>query len=73
MWGTRGDPRELRFTFFRSPLEILDDGTGRVASVRLAVNRLEPGGEAGTGPQRAVPIGETEEVPVGARFPSTGP
>eukprot|EP00884_Botryococcus_braunii_P002903 jgi/Botrbrau1/12613/Bobra.0169s0140.1 len=64
--------RELHIDFLRSPLEVIDDGTGSAAGVRLAVNRLEPAEGTGSGPQRAVPTGETEELPAELVLKSIG-
>jgi ferredoxin--NADP+ reductase len=52
-----GRTHRIVLRFLRSPVEILDDGEGRVRGVRLAVNRIEDG--------RAVATGEHEELECG--------
>lgn len=59
-WGLR---------FFRSPEQVLPSADGRrAAGVRLAVTRLEGAGEA----TRAVPTGDTEDLPCGLVLSSVG-
>ncbi|XP_055994398.1 NADPH:adrenodoxin oxidoreductase, mitochondrial isoform X1 [Sorex fumeus] len=59
-WGLR---------FFRSPQQVLSTSDGqRVAGIRLAVTRLEGEGEAA----RAVPTGDTEDLPCGLVLGSVG-
>ncbi|XP_045842483.1 NADPH:adrenodoxin oxidoreductase, mitochondrial isoform X1 [Meles meles] len=59
-WGLR---------FFRSPQQVLPSPDGRrVAGIRLAVTRLEGVGEAA----RAVPTGDTEDLPCGLVLSSVG-
>ncbi|XP_003786199.1 NADPH:adrenodoxin oxidoreductase, mitochondrial [Otolemur garnettii] len=60
VWGLR---------FFRSPQQVLPSPDGRrVAGIRLAVTRLEGVGEA----TRAVPTGDTEDLPCGLVLSSVG-
>uniref|UniRef100_A0A673VLD8 NADPH:adrenodoxin oxidoreductase, mitochondrial n=1 Tax=Suricata suricatta TaxID=37032 RepID=A0A673VLD8_SURSU len=59
-WGLR---------FFRSPQQVLSSPDGqRAAGIRLAVTRLEGVGEAA----RAVPTGDTEDLPCGLVLSSVG-
>lgn len=59
-WGLR---------FFRSPQQVLPSPDGqRAAGIRLALTRLEGVGEA----TRAVPTGETEDLPCGLVLSSVG-
>uniref|UniRef100_A0ABI8ALC7 NADPH:adrenodoxin oxidoreductase, mitochondrial n=1 Tax=Felis catus TaxID=9685 RepID=A0ABI8ALC7_FELCA len=59
-WGLR---------FFRSPQQVLPSPDGRrAAGIRLAVTRLEGVGEAA----RAVPTGDTEDLPCGLVLSSVG-
>nr|XP_020021104.1 NADPH:adrenodoxin oxidoreductase, mitochondrial [Castor canadensis] len=59
-WGLR---------FFRSPQQVLPSPDGqRVAGIRLAITRLEDVGEA----TRAVPTGDTEDLPCGLVLSSVG-
>ncbi|XP_004432784.1 PREDICTED: NADPH:adrenodoxin oxidoreductase, mitochondrial [Ceratotherium simum simum] len=59
-WGLR---------FFRSPQQVLPSPNGRqVAGIRLAVTRLEGAGET----SRAVPTGDTEDLPCGLVLSSVG-
>ena len=64
-----GKPRRLGIRFMVSPIELIDDGTGRVGGVRLAKNRLvkSPSGAIVT-----EPTGETEDLPAGLVFRSVG-
>jgi ferredoxin/flavodoxin---NADP+ reductase len=64
-----GKPRRLHIRFLVSPLEILGDGDGRVAGVKLANNRLVKG-DAGAVVTK--PTGEVEEMPAGLVFRSVG-
>ncbi len=63
-----GRPKRLTIRFLVSPTELVDDGTGRVAAIRLVTNRLveKNGGVA------AEPTGITEELPAGLVFRSVG-
>ncbi|KAM5273354.1 NADPH:adrenodoxin oxidoreductase, mitochondrial [Ctenodactylus gundi] len=62
-------PRAWGLRFFRSPQQVLPSPDGqRAAAVRLAVTRLEGAGEA----TRAVPTGETEDLPCGLVLSSVG-
>ena len=63
-----GKSRLLTLRFLVSPVEILDDGTGRVGGVRLMRNRLVER----DGSLRAEPTGETEELQVQLVFRSVG-
>lgn len=53
----------------RLPVELLDDGSGRVGAVRVVHNRLE---EAPGGRIRPVPTDQFEEIPAGLVFRSVG-
>lgn len=64
-----GKPRTLVIRFLVSPVELLGDGAGRVAAIRLVRNRLHA---SETGSLQARPTGETEELPVGLVFRSVG-
>ncbi|MEK7330809.1 MAG: NADP oxidoreductase, partial [Candidatus Eisenbacteria bacterium] len=64
-----GKPRRLNIRFLVSPHELLGDGGGRVAGLRLAKNRLVKGP---TGAVVTEPTGETEELPAGLVFRSVG-
>ncbi|CAN9508947.1 unnamed protein product [Ophioblennius macclurei] len=59
--------RSWGFRFFRSPVEVLASG-GRVAGIRLAINRLEGSGD---GAQAAL-TGEVEDVTCGLVISSIG-
>ncbi|KAG8509619.1 NADPH:adrenodoxin oxidoreductase, mitochondrial [Galemys pyrenaicus] len=62
-------PRAWGLRFFRSPQQVLPSPDGkRAAGIRLAVTRLEGVGEAA----RAVPTGETEDLPCGLVLSSVG-
>jgi ferredoxin--NADP+ reductase len=63
-----GRPKRLVLRFLVSPLEIVGDSAGRVASIRLCRNRLVDR----NGSLAAEPSGETEELPVGLVFRSVG-
>jgi ferredoxin--NADP+ reductase len=62
-----GKPRAIRLRFCVSPVAI--EGEGRVASVEVVRNRLEPDGRGGV---RAVAAGEHETVAAGLVFRSVG-
>jgi ferredoxin--NADP+ reductase len=64
-----GKPRRLHIRFLVSPVELIDDGSGRVAGIRLAKNRLV---KNATGAVVAEPTGEVETLPVGLVFRSVG-
>lgn len=64
-----GKPRRLVMRFLVSPVAVIGDARGRVCGLRLVRNRLEP---AADGSLRAVPTGETEELPVDIVFRSVG-
>ena len=64
-----GKERLLTIRFLVSPVELIDDGTGRVRRVRVARNRLEA---APDGSLRAVPTGAQEDIPAGLVFRSVG-
>jgi ferredoxin--NADP+ reductase len=64
-----GKPRKLHLRFCVSPLELVDDGTGRVSAIRLAKNTLV---RDAAGQIAARPIGEEEALPVGLVFRSVG-
>jgi ferredoxin--NADP+ reductase len=59
-----GHTHSVHLRFLRSPVEILDDGAGRVAGVRVSVNRIEDG--------RAVPTGKEEVIDCGLVFRAVG-
>jgi ferredoxin--NADP+ reductase len=61
--------RRLVLRFLASPEEILDDGEGGVAGVRLVRNRLEAGSR---GKLSARPTGQTETIDCGLVFRSVG-
>ncbi len=63
-----GKARCLTLRFLVSPLELVDDGTGRVGAIRVARNRLVER----DGALVAEPTGEVEEIPVGLVFRSVG-
>ncbi len=63
-----GKPKRLTIRFLVSPVELVDDGTGKVRAIRLARNRLvERNGDVA-----AEPTTTTEELPVGLVFRSVG-
>ncbi len=64
-----GKLRRLTIRFLVSPVEVLAGEAGRVAGLRLARNRLEPGGG---GRLKPVPTGEYEDLPVQLVFRSVG-
>jgi ferredoxin--NADP+ reductase len=59
-----GKSHRIVLRFLRSPLEILDDGQGRVRGLRIGVNRIEDG--------RAVPTGEEEVIECGLVLRAVG-
>ncbi|XP_012588609.1 PREDICTED: NADPH:adrenodoxin oxidoreductase, mitochondrial isoform X2 [Condylura cristata] len=62
-------PRAWGLRFFRSPQQVLPSpGGDRAAGIRLAVTRLEGIGETA----RAVPTGDTEDLPCGLVLSSVG-
>lgn len=61
-------PRTLRLEFLASPVELVDDGNGRVARVRVERNTLVPGAD---GP-RARGTGQFFDVDAGLVFRSVG-
>ena len=64
-----GKARLLTLRFLVSPVEVLDDGRGRVAGLRIVRNRLEPGKD---GDLRAVATNETETIDAQLVFRSVG-
>jgi len=67
--GSSGKPRLLTIRFLVSPVEITDDGSGRVGGLRLIRNRLVRGAD---GSLKAVATDEREHLPVGLVFRSVG-
>ncbi len=63
-----GKPKRLTIRFLVSPVELVDDGTGRVRAIRLVRNRLV----LKNGEIAAEPTGTIEELPVGLVFRSVG-
>jgi len=63
-----GKPKRLTLRFLVSPAELIDDGHGSVAGIRLAHTRLVER----NGSIAAEPTGETETLPVGLVFRSVG-
>lgn len=61
--------KRLFIRFLVSPIEITDDGTGRVGGLRLARNELRTDE---TGTVRPRPTGETQLLPAGLVFRSVG-
>jgi ferredoxin--NADP+ reductase len=59
-----GRTHRVHLRFLRSPIEVLDDGRGRVGGLRLSVNRIEDG--------RAVPTGEEEVLECGLVLRAVG-
>ncbi|WP_221090656.1 FAD-dependent oxidoreductase [Deinococcus aquaedulcis] len=52
-----GKPRRVHLRFLVSPVEILDDGQGRVGGLKVERNRLDEGGNAvGTGEYEVLPV-----------------
>ena len=64
-----GRPRRLVLRFLVSPVELLDDGTGAVAAVRLVRNELHRSDDGSLRP-RATSV--FEEIPLGLVFRSVG-
>jgi len=64
-----GRPRRLVLRFLVSPVELVDDGNGRVGAIRLVRNELY---RAADGTLRARATDWFEEVPVGLVFRSVG-
>ena len=64
-----GKPRRLHIRFLVAPLELLDDGAGRVRGLRLAKNRLVTDASGAVVMQ---PTGEVEEMAAGLVFRSVG-
>jgi len=63
-----GKARRLTIRFLVSPIELIDDGTGRVNAIRLMRNRLVER----NGSLAAEPTGVTEDLPVDLVFRSVG-
>lgn len=64
-----GKKRRLHLRFMVSPIELVDDGNGSIATVKLTHNRLE---KSETGTISCVPTEVTEEIPAGMVFRSVG-
>lgn len=64
-----GRRKRLTLRFLVSPIELLDDGHGRVRAVRLARNRMVRGAD---GVLRPEPTGEVEDLPAGMVLRSVG-
>jgi ferredoxin/flavodoxin---NADP+ reductase len=64
-----GKPRRLTIRFLVSPVELLDDESGRVRAMRIVRNKLV---EGKGGSLRAEPTEHCEELPVGLVFRSVG-
>jgi ferredoxin--NADP+ reductase len=64
-----GKSRRVHFTFLGSPVEILDDGNGRVGAVRIERNMLAA---TESGYLNAVGTGETYTLPAGMILRSVG-
>jgi len=64
-----GRPRRLHLRFLVSPAELLDDGKGRVAAVRVVRNELV---KSDTGTLSARATGDFETIPAGLVFRSVG-
>lgn len=64
-----GRPKRLVLRFLVSPVEIKDDGRGRVAGLRLVRNELY---RTETGTLQARPTGQYEDLEVGLVFRSVG-
>ena len=64
-----GKSRRVHFTFLRSPVEILDDGNGRVGAVRIERNVLAA---TESGYLNSVGTGETYLLPAGMILRSVG-
>jgi ferredoxin--NADP+ reductase len=63
-----GKPHRIVLRFLRSPVEILGDGD-RVTGIRVAINEIV---DDGHGNPKAVPTGETEDIPCGLVVRSIG-
>ncbi|MGG7506974.1 FAD-dependent oxidoreductase [Plantibacter sp. YIM 135249] len=57
--------RRLHLHFYAKPLELVDDGTGKVAAIRY--ERTQPDGEGGV-----VGTGEIREIPIQAMYRAVG-
>ena len=64
-----GRSHRVVLRFLRSPLEVLDDGNGRVAGLRVAINRIEATADGGL---QAVATGEEEVIDCGLVLRSIG-
>ena len=64
----QGKPRRLTVRFRVSPVELLDDGTGRVRGLRLVHNRLEER----NGRIRAISMGTSETLEAGLVLSAVG-
>jgi ferredoxin--NADP+ reductase len=64
-----GCARRLMIRFLVSPIELIGNGSGEVAGVRLVRNSLTPGRNGGI---RAEPTGELESLPAELVFRSVG-
>jgi ferredoxin--NADP+ reductase len=64
-----GKPRRVHFRFLVSPVELIDDGTGQIGSVRIERNRLVP---TSSGYINAEGTGETFTLPAGMVLRSVG-
>ncbi len=64
-----GRPRVIALRFLASPLEVIDDGTGRVAGVRLVRNALTV---TAAGTLVARPTDRQEEIPAGLVLRAVG-
>lgn len=65
----QGKSRQVHFRFLVSPVEIIDDGTGRVGAVRVERNELRPTAD---GYLNAHGTGETFIIPAGMVLRSVG-
>ena len=65
----QGKKRQIHFRFLVSPIEIMDDGSGKVAGVRVEKNELRP---AADGYLNAHGTGETFIIPAGMVLRSVG-
>lgn len=65
----QGKSRQIHFRFLLSPIEILDDGTGKVGCVRVERNELRPTAD---GYLNAHGTGETFDIPAGMVLRSVG-
>lgn len=64
-----GKPRALHLRFLVSPVELVDDGQGRVGAIKLVHNALV---KSDSGAISAQPTGDVETIPVGLVFRSVG-